>query len=1123
MCRRLMLLVVGAVCVVGVVGVSPASAAESAWWKLSVSSLPTVLAPGSEEARVVVQASNLGDGPVRGDLSPVIVKVNLPSWLEATKIRGIAGPAEVGSGSPGGLLGKMSCPAVAPGQHQFTCEFSELLPAFGTLEMLVTVKVDGEPPASGVAQASVEGGETPGVSAPQTLSTGASNTFGVSDYELALEGEGGAADTQAGSHPFQLTSTVALNVAAGGGDEPFSPEATKDVNVKLPPGLVGNANLLPQCGEQQFAAFVEGGVANLCPADTAVGVALTTIDEPHTLRFKTYPTPIFNLAPNPGEPARFGWIVEGAPVVLDTSVRTGSDYGITVSVSKISQLVAFVKSEVTFWGVPGAAQHDASRGWSCVAGKLFSSILGAAPEEECDQHEIAPKAFLTLPTSCAGALSSGVEVDSWEHPGVFTEPPPYTLRNAAGEPSSLDGCNRLAFSPSISVAPDGQAASTPTGLTVGVHVPQEGSLLGEGLAEAEVKDTTVTLPAGVQLSPSSSDGLQACSDAQIGYRGENPETHVQEFTPSEQSCPDASKVATVKIKTPLLPNPLEGAVYLAAPQNFAGLPENPFRSLVAMYLVAKDPVSGVLIKLPGQVTPNSVTGQITATFENTPQQAFEQLELHFFGGARAPLATPAHCGDYETTSSITPWSEGTVTPSSSFEVTSGPNGTACPGQALPFAPTLTAGTTSNNAGNFSPLETTITREDGQQNISSVQLKMPPGLSGILSGVKLCGEAEGNAGTCSPASLIGSTIVSVGLGGDPFSVTGGKVYLTEKIAGSAADAPFGLSIVNPASAGPFVLDEGRPVIVRAQIEVNPATAALTVTTNSAAQGYAIPQILDGIPLEIKHVNVTIERPGFTFNPTNCSKLEVTGSVASAEGASSPVSVPFQATNCTALKFAPKFSVSTSGKTSKAKGASLTATLSEPAGSQGTQANITRVKVDLPKQLPSRLTTLQKACTAKQFEANPAACPKESMIGMAKVTTPLLPVPLVGPAIFVSHGGEAFPSLTMVLQGYGVTVDLVGTTFISKAGITSTTFKTVPDVPFNAFTLTLPQGKFSALAANGNLCKSQLAMPTEFLAQNGAKINESTKVSVASCPKAKKAAKKHKSKKQGKGKSKGGKKK
>jgi hypothetical protein len=305
-------------------------------------------------------------------------------------------------------------------------------------------------------------------------------------------------------------------------------------------------------------------------------------------------------------------------------------------------------------------------------------------------------------------------------------------------------------------------------------------------------------------------------------------------------------------------------------------------------------------------------------------------------------------------------------------------------------------------------------------------------------------------------------------------------------------------VNPAVAGPFDLGK---VVVRGKLEIDPYTAALTFTSNSESEGFAIPHILDGIPLQIKHINVTIDRPGFTFNPTNCSPMAITGSVGSAEGGSSKVQERFQVTNCASLKFAPKFSVSTSGRTSKANGASLSVKLSEPNAPQGTQANISKVKVDLPKQLPSRLTTLQKACTDAQFAADPAGCPAASKIGMATVTTPLLPVPLVGPAIFVSHGGEAFPSLTMVLQGYGVTVDLVGTTFISHAGITSTTFKTVPDVPFSTFQLTLPEGKYSALAANGNLCTSKLKMPTAFTSQNGLEIHQTTHVGVTGCPKAK----------------------
>jgi hypothetical protein len=491
---------------------------------------------------------------------------------------------------------------------------------------------------------------------------------------------------------------------------------------------------------------------------------------------------------------------------------------------------------------------------------------------------------------------------------------------------ALDGCNRLPFAPSIDLAPHGQDASKPTGLTLDVHVPQEESLNAQGLAEGDVRDLTVTLPQGVVLNPAAGDGLQACSLEQIGFTGykeldpfAEPNIKTATFNTSEPSCPQASKVAKATITTPLLLNPLTGAVYLASPQNFPGSQENPFGSLVALYIVVHDPVSGVLVKLAAEVAPNLSTGQVTATFKDTPQAPFEDAELHFFGGERPPLATPAHCAPYTTTASLTPWSASPpVNSTSTFQVTSGPNGAPCPGPSLPFKPTLTGGTLNINAGSFSPLTTTIGREDGNQNIAGVTLHMPPGLSGILSGISLCPEAQANEGTCPQESLIGETTVSVGVGGDPFTVTGGRVYITDSYKG----APFGLSIVNPAKAGPFDLEntaKQQPacdcVVVRATIEVNPTTAALTVTTDGSGP-YAIPTFIEGIPLQIKHVNVLIDRPNFTFNPTSCNPQTITGSIASSEGATSPVSVPFQVTNCAILKFAPKFSVSTGAHTSKA---------------------------------------------------------------------------------------------------------------------------------------------------------------------------------------------------------------
>jgi hypothetical protein len=421
-------------------------------------------------------------------------------------------------------------------------------------------------------------------------------------------------------------------------------------------------------------------------------------------------------------------------------------------------------------------------------------------------------------------------------------------------------------------------------------------------------------------------------------------------------------------------------------------------------------------------------------------------------------------------------------------VISGPNATPCH-DPLPFNPSLTAGTTSIQAGGFSPFTMTMSRGDGNQNLDAIRLKMPPGMLGTLATVKLCPEAQANAGTCGAESLIGHTTVSVGVGGDPYSVTGGQVFITE----GYKDAPYGLSIVNPAKAGPFDLGK---VIVRAKVEVDPLTAVLTITSDSDGP-YKIPTILDGIPLQIQHVNVSIDRPGFTFNPTNCSPLAITGALTSDQGATKALSVPFQITNCAVLAFKPKLTAKTSGKTSRKAGASLSVKLTYPAGPY--DANIARVKVDLPRQLPSRLTTLQQACPTATFDTNPANCPAASIVGHATASTPVMPVPLTGPAYFVSHGGEQFPELIIVLQGYGATVHLVGSTFINKAGITSSTFKTVPDVPVGTFELNLPQGKYSALAANGNLCTTKLVMPTSFVAQNGAVIKTTTPITPTGCAK------------------------
>jgi hypothetical protein len=1109
---------------------------------------------GHPDGEIVLMARNLGDAPVDAGEAPVVIKDLLPSGLTAVSIEGKAEEqTSVVRGPVACVLSSLTCTFKENLSHE-----AGTIPPYFPIEVVIGVNVTGS--VSKPNEASVSGGKSPeGVEVPPVPVArgvrvgGSPAPFGIEDYELTPEEEGGAPDTQAGSHPFQLTTTLALNQTLAhssgvGGLTPHPVAQDKDLRFNLPAGLIGNPTPFPRCTLTQF--LNSNGPA--CSQKTVVGiatVALNFIHEPNSIY--NVAAPVFNLEPNAGEPARFAFSAV-VPVYLDISVRTGSDYGVTVSVDNTNQEVDYLSSQVTFWGVPGDPRHDVSRGLRCL-----EVARGEIPASSCVPSEGEhPPPLLSLPTSCTGPLHTSVEADSWIDPGVFG--------SLEGEPMpAMDGCDRLPFSPEIKVTPDGTAASTPTGLNVDVHVPQDSVTCGSCLAESNVKGIEVALPEGVAVNPAGGDGLQACGEGLVGFLpGESAPPESLHFTatpkfpeaiePGINMCPNASKIGEVTIHSPLLPptQPIKGFVYLAS-QN-----ENPFGSLIALYLVAQDPVSGFLFKAVGETRLTS-SGQIVTTFRDNPQLAFEDAELHFFGGERGPLASPARCGPYMTSASFMPWSaepgEAPHTATSTFNVTSGSNGGPCtyPGQALPFSPSLTGGSMNINAGSFTPLTTTIGRGDGQQDMQSVTLHFPPGLSGLLSNVKLCPEAQANAGTCGPESLIGETTVSAGVGSDPVSVKGGRVYITEKYHG----APFGLSIVNPVKAGPFDLehDTSNPVqnpacdcvVVRAKIEVDPHTAALTVTTNKPGEGYEIPHLIDGIPVQIQKVNVTITgtaggQNNFTFNPTNCNPMKIEGSISGYEGASSPVSMSFQAANCAVLKFTPKFSASTSGKTSKAKGASLHVKLSYPNVPFGSEANIASVKVDLPKQLPSRLTTLQKACTAAQFAANPAGCPAASIVGHAIVHTPLLPVVLEGPAYFVSNGGEAFPNLIMVLQGYGVTVDLVGDTFISKAGVTSSTFRSTPDVPFSTFELDLPEGKFSALAANTNLCATTksvkahkrvtihrrgrtvhvlrsvtklvptLSMPTTIIAQNGARIEQKAKINVTSCSphKAKKRAKKAK---------------
>lgn len=882
-----------------------------------------------------------------------------------------------------------------------------------------------------------------------TVQAQASPGIRPGSFRAVALNQDGTVDTDAGSHPYEYEVGFELNHDQNSAAE----GSVRDVVAELPPGIIGNPTATPRCPRQDF----DGETAN-CPADTQIGTFSAVFRDPSggTLAPSG---PLYNLVPGKGVAASFGFAGEGFDAIENASlVHSPAGYTVSVISNNVSQSYLLSVAE-TVWGVPADESHDSER--ECVPAHITPCSTEAAP---------AP--FLTLPTSCDGPLSTLLEVDFADAPGEYLA--------ASYQSPGLVGCEGLDFRPSLLVQPRTSAAASPTGLHVDLRLPQEEST--KGRAEAELKNAAVTLPAGMSVNPSSANGLQGCTSVQIELD-----------STTEARCPEASRIGSVEIDTPLLDHPLPGAVYVAAQG------DNPFNGLLAIYIVVDDPISGAIVKLAGHVEPNPQTGQVTTTFANNPQLPFNDLKVDLADGERASLTTPGTCGAYETTSDLTPWTtpaHADATPSSIFQTSSGPHGTACVYSELqePNHPGFEAGTTVPLAASYSPFVMDLAREDGSQDFEKIEVRLPPGLSGKLAGLSRCsdvqiaaaaapdhsGAAEIASPSCPAASEVGTVDVAAGAGSQPVHATG-HAY----IAGPYGGAPFSLAIITPAVAGPFDLGT---VVVRAGLYINPETTQVTVRSDP------IPTILKGIPLDVRSVLVNISRDQFTLNPTNCERLTLAGLVTSSLGQVATLSHPFQVRGCAGLVFKPSFKVATHAKTSKANGAALKVLVSEKPG----EANIHKVDLQLPRALPARLTTLQKACTDAQFAADPAHCPEASIIGTAKAVTPILSSPLTGPAYLVSHGGAAFPDVVFLLQGEGVTIKLVGNTDIKK-GLTFSRFEDVPDQPISSFETSLPEGPHSALAANGNLCALPLTLPTTIVAQNGTQIAQKTKISVTGCAK------------------------
>jgi hypothetical protein len=1042
-----------AVVLLGVCALSPAASLAAGPEFRVDTSVPSYAKPGEP---ITMSVSIMNVGSTRSH-SPITFSDTAGIGLSTPALGGIFVPYELSVRYPESSEEESHEPNCTTAGATLSCTIEDALPPGAQLTMRFESGVAANASGTITNEVSVSAQDVPVQTSQQVLTVG-EGPFAISAFTTTLLDSEREPVTQAAAVPAEFTTNLhfASHTGLFLGLAPItSPvEHVRDVTSHLPVGLIGNPTAAPICTADELASS-EPGVGSLCPLDSQVGIARVEFGGGGV-----YNEALYNMVAPPGAATQLGFEVEGV-VVLDGYLRPG-DHGIDIISRDTSTTLPINEVQITAWGDPASRSHDRLRA-SCLK-------VGGGTGQACRTGLAAERSFLRMPTSCSGeGLAFGIESNSYENPAAFV--------SKAFTGPVMTGCEVVPFSPTIFTQPTATAADSPTGVAVQLSLPQNSN--PKGLSSSDLKKAVVTLPEGMTLNPSSADGLQACDDAHLKLDSNEPAV-----------CPDASKVGTVVLKTLLLENPVEGFIWLRTQNSSDPASGEMFRLAIEL----RDDRHGIDIKLPGQVAANPQTGRLTSTFDGAPQLPFNDMTLHFKSGARAPLTTPFSCQEQTTEADLYPWArpDQPVHKKMTFQLTSGPEGLPC--QATrPFNPAFNAGVSSVQAGGFTPFLATFSRKDVDQSMQRVSVKMPKGLLGSLVGLPLCGEAQANAGTCLQASEIGSVTAGAGDGPTPFYVTGGHVYMT----GPYEGAPFGLSVVVPAKAGPFDLGT---VVVRAKVEVDIHTAQLTVTTDP------LPQIVGGVPVNLRLVNVTINRPNFTYNPTNCNPSEVSGTMTGGQGAVANLSNHFQVTNCGALGFKPKFSVSTSGKTSRKNGASLDAKLNYPLTAQGKWANIGKVKVSLPKQLPSRLATLQKACPAETFEANPAACSAASRIGSATASTPVLPVPLNGPVYFVSHGGQAFPDLVVVLQGYGVTIDLVGNTFISK-GITSTTFNQVPDVPVGSFELKLPQGPDSALAANGNLCASHLKMPTRFIGQDGAEIHTNTPIGVTGCTKHKPHHHKH----------------
>jgi hypothetical protein len=829
-----------------------------------------------------------------------------------------------------------------------------------------------------------------------------------------------------------------------------------------------------------------GNVIPNCPDSTAVGVAGADISSEEVSGGTLYGA-VYNLVPAPGEPAKLGFWITRVPVTVDSKVSEAAPYPIVAGSTNTSQLVEAVGAKVTLWGVPTDPRHDELRG-RCIG--FFAESLG-----ECSVN-VAEVPFLTLPRACLGPLATRYESASWTHPGAYlptgfpdlSDPNWVTgevlSHDELGNPQGMTGCGRLGFNPGIEAAPTSKAATSPTGLDFSLDVDDEGLVSPTGIANSDIERVEVTLPEGMSANPSLAEGLEVCTEADL-----ERETA---FSNPGEGCPNASKIGSLEVETPLLEDKvLRGSLFIAKPY------ENPFSSLLAMYIVIKNAELGISVKQAAKIVPDPDTGQLTTITEEMPQLPFSHFQLHFKEGTRSPLVTPPSCGSHDVKAVLYPWSGNPpIESTSTFEIISGPNGGPCPSGGLPpFKPGLIAGTLNNRAGSFSPFYLRLTRSDAEQEITHFSIKLPPGISGKLAGIPYCpdaaiaaakartgphgGQEELDNPSCPAASEIGRTLAGAGVG-PALTYAPGKVYL----AGPYNGNPLSMVAITAGKVGPF--DIGT-VVIREAFQINPETAEVFI---DATGSDPIPHIIRGIPVRLRDIRAYVDRPEFVLNPTDCTPTSTASTVLGAgldfvsEADDNPITVAsrFQAADCAALTFAPQLTLRLIGGTRRGAHPKFTSHLQmNGIGESG----IANAQVTLPRSEFIENAHFNNICTRVQFKegaGNGTSCPAGSIYGKARAVTPILAEPLEGPVMLRSNPERQLPDVVAALHNQQVDFHLVGHVDSVK-GQLRTTFDAAPDAPVTSFDLELEGGSKGLFVNSTNLCLKKNRAIVHFAGQNG----------------------------------------